>query len=397
MEDAAAFVDHPLRYEEGGEERKKNEANGADDAVVGESGGRKNGLENIHALACEGSWKLALEKCIDFLQVQVDEREMMAGNCYYALALFKTRRYIDCLATMEDVQKAIGVTNDRELSMDMPFLMHLMKALCAFYLENFSLAEELLHNLFFFTKDRYLAGGLDDADCTGDRTGIPSASLDASLDMQANQETRRNIWGMRASLVCRVLSNVYLSRKRYTLALHWINLMVQTADCETLSLSLAVQVLLSIGEVEEASALLDDLRESVKEDTCDPSGHENQYDLISTCEGLVKFTQEDYKGATRCFAAYMHKHKNNPIAANNLAVCHMYGQELSIAIQILEESTQQGLTSQLGETSVLNLCSMYELSTLSATEKKKSLRRWIISNGPDDFDLAATKVVFPTT
>jgi len=152
MEDAATFVDHPLRYEEGDEGRKKGEANGADGAVVGASGGRKNGLENIHALACEGSWKLALEKCIDFLQVQVDEREMMAGNCYYALALFKTRRYNDCLATMEDVQKAIGVNNDRELSMDMPFLMHLMKALCAFYLENFSLAEELLHNLFFFHK-----------------------------------------------------------------------------------------------------------------------------------------------------------------------------------------------------------------------------------------------------
>lgn len=397
MEDGAAFVDHPLRYEEGGEGSKKGEADGADDSVAGASGGRKNGLENIHALACEGSWKLALEKCIDFLQVQVDEREMMAGNCYYALALFKTRRYNDCLATMEDVQKAIGVTNDRELSMEMPFLMHLMKALCAFNLENFSLAEELLHDLFFSTRDRSRPGGLDDADFAEDHTVLPSASTDASLDMQANQETSRTLWGMRASLVCRLLSNVYLSRKRYTLALHWINLMVQTADCEALSLSLAVQVLLHIGEVEEASALLDDLRESLKEDTCDPSGHEDRDDLISTCEGLVKFALEDYKGASRCFAAYMHKHKNDPIAANNLAVCHMYGQELSIAIQILEESTQQGLASQLGETSVLNLCSMYELSTLSAMEKKKSLRRWIISNGPDDFDLAATKVVFPTT
>lgn len=402
MEDAPAFVDHPLRHEEEGEEKNKGEENGLDNAE-GKAGagvivGRKNGLKNIHGLACEGSWKLAAEKCLDLLQMQLNGREMLACNCYYALALFKTRQFSDCMATIEEVRGATGVPNDRELSQEMPFLMHLMKALCAYFLENFKLAEELLHSLFVFTRDRFEASRSDDEEILESSKHLPRDSPDMfSIDMQAEWEAKRSVWGKRTSLVCRILSNVYLSRKKYTLALHWIGAMVQTADHDSLVISLTVQVLLGIGEVEEAAALLGDLRESLEEETRSQSACGDLDGLVCKCEGLVRFSHGDYMGASEKFLACVHKHKHDSIAANNLAVCHMYGQELSKAIKVLEESMQQGNASQLDETAVLNLCSMYELSTLSATEKKKRLRSWIISNGPDDFELAATKVVFPGT
>ncbi len=76
------------------------------------------------------------------------------------------------------------------------------------------------------------------------------------------------------------------------------------------------------------------------------------------------------------------------IAANNAAVCHMYACNLVGAVQSLEAALQAQPQAFLQETVLLNLCSMYELSSSTAsTESKRRLTAWA-SKGPEDLDLS---------
>jgi hypothetical protein len=66
----------------------------------------------------------------------------------------------------------------------------------------------------------------------------------------------------------------------------------------------------------------------------------------------------------------------------------MYACDLVGAVRSLEASLQARPREHLREAVLLNLCSMYELSSSTASvEAKRRLTAWA-ARGPDDFDLS---------
>ena len=59
--------------------------------------------------------------------------------------------------------------------------------------------------------------------------------------------------------------------------------------------------------------------------------------------------------------------------------------------QALEGALKARPVAHLREMVLLNLCSMYELSSATAAaDAKRALAAWTVRAAPDDFDLAAT-------
>lgn len=76
------------------------------------------------------------------------------------------------------------------------------------------------------------------------------------------------------------------------------------------------------------------------------------------------------------------------VACNNAAICQLYACSLKGGLQQLEGGLASHPESLLRETVLLNLSSMYSLSSSAAsTEAKKKLGAWAASHATDDVDL----------
>ena len=76
------------------------------------------------------------------------------------------------------------------------------------------------------------------------------------------------------------------------------------------------------------------------------------------------------------------------VACNNAAICQLYACDLKGGLQQLEQSLASHPETVLRETVLLNLTSMYNLSSSAAsTEAKKKLGAWAASYATDDIDL----------
>lgn len=76
------------------------------------------------------------------------------------------------------------------------------------------------------------------------------------------------------------------------------------------------------------------------------------------------------------------------VACNNAAICQLYACNLKGGLQQLEQSLASHPETVLRETVLLNLTSMYNLSSSAAsTEAKKKLGAWAASYATDDIDL----------
>lgn len=77
------------------------------------------------------------------------------------------------------------------------------------------------------------------------------------------------------------------------------------------------------------------------------------------------------------------------MACSNAAICQLYACNLKGGLQQLEQSLAGHPGTVLRETVLLNLTSLYNLSSSAAsTEAKKKLSAWAASFAADDVDLA---------
>lgn len=90
------------------------------------------------------------------------------------------------------------------------------------------------------------------------------------------------------------------------------------------------------------------------------------------------------------FKAALELDDKNLVAANNYAVCLLYVGRLQEATAFLED-TVLGLGSVHG-TLLANLCTLYELESNRADEKKKALVPLVVRLGTDAFSIASLKI-----
>ncbi|CAI7775737.1 unnamed protein product [Closterium sp. NIES-54] len=114
--------------------------------------------------------------------------------------------------------------------------------------------------------------------------------------------------------------------------------------------------------------------------------------LVRLNKALVHFARKEHGQALQLFSAVTKEDPTNSIAANNKALCLMYGRDLATAVRVLEDQLQASPLTAVDETVVLNLCSMYELAASDTLNAKSTLSNWLTRLAPDDFDFACTRL-----
>ena len=145
--------------------------------------------------------------------------------------------------------------------------------------------------------------------------------------------------------------------------------------------SLAGRVHLQLGDVEGAEMCFDAARDAAAAATAAATttadARRTSAETSARCEtdaGLLAVARKDYPGARRSFEAALVARPWDAVAANNLAVTHMYTRDLRGGVRVLEESlTCYPAAAAQRECLMRNACSMYELAAATPAAAKRAL------------------------
>ena len=77
--------------------------------------------------------------------------------------------------------------------------------------------------------------------------------------------------------------------------------------------------------------------------------------------------------------------EDNSLIVNNMALCLFYTGKLRESIKILESFIFKNPTKQVNEALLFNLCTLYELESAKAQQKKLNLLLWLNMHVGDGF------------
>ena len=108
--------------------------------------------------------------------------------------------------------------------------------------------------------------------------------------------------------------------------------------------------------------------------------------------GYVALTLDQFTTAIDHFQKVLDMDSGNVVAANNRAICLLYTCDLTRAISSLEEFIFKSPETNLNETLIFNLCTLYDLKSDNSPEKKKHILSLVGKYAPDHFDYSVIKL-----
>ncbi|KAK9808151.1 hypothetical protein WJX73_002349 [Symbiochloris irregularis] len=295
--------------------------------------------EGLRRLALQGAWRIVAERTQGFQSAGPrGSKEAWQETAWHALALAKLRAY--------------GAALEVLASADLPAqLGRPQESLDRFYI------------LFQF--------------CDAQRE-LQSAGLTADAEVRW-----RGQWSQRQNAVAGSLMAQHCSAREYGAALEWVGWALDQHPDDPVLQSRVGHLQLALGDISAASATFKALSGNAARM---PAG------LLQRNRGLLLFAQGDFQGAMKEFDGALSADSSDTIAANNRAICHMYACNLPGAIKAIEGDLRSRAAAHLQETVLLNLSSMYELSSAgAAAESKRALSDWAGRSGPDDLDISCIR------
>eukprot|EP00040_Diaphanoeca_grandis_P024497 m.134692 g.134692 ORF g.134692 m.134692 type:complete len:456 (-) comp29752_c0_seq2:61-1428(-) len=178
------------------------------------------------------------------------------------------------------------------------------------------------------------------------------------------------------------IGNCLLAQKDFSLAMDVFEAAitddVSKAEASAIFSGLG-RIALELGDVKTAKKYFDQA-------ACDGDDTTSAMDagMVALCEG-------DYKNATAHFTQAWEKDHTNTCAGNNMAVCMLYKGLLAEATTSMT-SVLEGLKPALDEILVFNICTLYELQTNAANERKRVFVPLAVEHTHDAFDLKSLKL-----
>ncbi|ORX56179.1 hypothetical protein DM01DRAFT_1285275 [Hesseltinella vesiculosa] len=144
---------------------------------------------------------------------------------------------------------------------------------------------------------------------------------------------------------------------------------------------------LQLGDIYHATEMFHQVEEAAHS-TSDSQPLQEAVSLLAMAKGEWKMAEDNLK-------QILANNNDNLLASSNLAVCRLYLGQLTEAVQLLESTVQQA-PAKAGacETSILNLCTLYELryQTEVTTQKKVELTKTITPHVGDSFNTLCLKL-----
>jgi Flp pilus assembly protein TadD len=107
---------------------------------------------------------------------------------------------------------------------------------------------------------------------------------------------------------------------------------------------------------------------------------------------FLSMANSDFLGALSTLQQAENVRPGDPMVINNIAVCYLYVGKLKEGLSYLESRLTANPSLMLQDTVVLNLCTLYELESSYAGQKKRSLLDLVSQFKGDGFNAACLKL-----
>ncbi|XP_064604975.1 trafficking protein particle complex subunit 12-like [Liolophura sinensis] len=212
---------------------------------------------------------------------------------------------------------------------------------------------------------------------------------DGSL-LELSAESRKaslELWRKRELQVLYSTGNSLLSVKDFEAGLEVYESLLEKDKANHSELLCALgRIYLQMGDIDKASSYFKQF-----DDEC--SNRDNvMTGRIAISHGLVALSRNNFNEAYQYFTTAKKADPTNPIAVNNLAVCYLYMGKLKESLATLEGMIQSDPSKNLHEGVLFNLCTLYELESSRASQKKASLLEMVSKHKGDSFPVASLKL-----
>lgn len=200
------------------------------------------------------------------------------------------------------------------------------------------------------------------------------------LDTFKGNENAWKIWCVRKSKVLYSLANILINRKNYEKALETLNKILNTPHMDKCSVwSCIGKLFIQMGNLKDAS----DSFVKAKNFSRDDSKEDKTRILING--SLIKIANSLYREAYELLLEASLLVPNNPTIINNMAFCLFYSGNLKDSIILIEKFIGNNPNKNVNESIVFNLCTLYELESAKAQQKKLKLLLWLNVYAGDGF------------
>ncbi|XP_013387813.1 trafficking protein particle complex subunit 12-like [Lingula anatina] len=202
-----------------------------------------------------------------------------------------------------------------------------------------------------------------------------------------SRQASRELWESREIQLLYAIANCLLGIKDYIAALEaYRSLLVKDKKNKVALLTGLGRIHLQMGDIPQASAYFKQVEDQVS--SSDPQGQSR----VLMNRGFMALAESNFELGQDCFKQVSDIDPTNALAINNMAVCSLYTGKLKAAIAILENLLHKDPSTTLQEGVLFNLCTLYELESSQALQKKQALLELVSKHKGNGFNIASLKM-----
>ncbi|KAI8970276.1 hypothetical protein BDF20DRAFT_907666 [Mycotypha africana] len=210
----------------------------------------------------------------------------------------------------------------------------------------------------------------------------------------SNKGDNGDIWEQRELQMYLVLATHLVHMKDFTAAAEVLSRVSKRAPDDLDILYSLGQLYLQMGDLKSASKVFQQAQNkynnaSNNDEQMGSSSEMKATDINKTFESIAQGNWSKARDSLET----MNQHNDNPTMVNNLAVCELYLGNLSKAIKIIEDLIlKHPASAGICETTLMNLCTLYELRYENSNQKKLELLKQVAAWVGDSFQPTCLKL-----
>eukprot|EP00794_Sanderia_malayensis_P004779 gene4779-5406_t len=194
------------------------------------------------------------------------------------------------------------------------------------------------------------------------------------------------LWNSRHTRILYSIGNCLLGSKEYTLALKIFNeIMKKNPETKSSIVSGVGRLHLQLGDINLAKKYFKKVEQI-------SSGDPKTLSITVMNRGFVALAEGKYDEAFENFQSVTKLNPDNSSAWNNSAVCLLFLGKVKEASNLLENLIWKSPKQTLHEDIIFNMCTIYELETSRALQKKQKLLDLVSRHKGDGFNIQSLKL-----
>ncbi|XP_066585382.1 trafficking protein particle complex subunit 12 isoform X2 [Prorops nasuta] len=214
----------------------------------------------------------------------------------------------------------------------------------------------------------------------------PNIETSDSKDYLDNKENGIILWNLRKSHILISIVNCAVGMKNYILAIDVLKILYGLSNWTTEQLDMincAIgRIHLYLGDVSAAETYF--------------KNNNSLKSMLSVSKlidsGLTAVAQNAFQDAYSCFQAANVIDPFNIMLINNMAICLLYTGQLRASVHLYETTVAKNPLKSLQESTLLNMCTSYELHTTQSMQTKLNFLKQLNRNKGDIIDVQCLKL-----